>query len=130
MMVLKSMRTCGSRTAGPSWRNKTASIRNFPKNSRTTCWSTRPSDGSLICIQRGVSGYCLSDWSTDKPEQNRRIADYNNRERGMYKAQEEAMVNGSMFGWDTPAADPRNYLEGRPPQMGGPSMWSPFLPYI
>lgn len=88
------------------------------------CWSTLPSDGSLICIQRGVSGYSVSDWSTEKPEQNRRIADYNNRERGISQAQEQAMVNGSMFGWDTPAADPRTYMKDtpQPPQMGGLSM--------
>lgn len=88
------------------------------------CWSTRPSDGSLICVQRGVSGYHLSSWDTGDPGKNRRIADYNNRERGISKVQEEAMVNGSMFGWDTPAADPKHYLGDRPqpPQMGGLSM--------
>ena len=91
------------------------------------CWSTRPSDGSLICVQRGVSGYHLSSWDTGDPGKNRRIADYNNRERGISKVQEEAMVNGSMFGWDPPAADPRTYMRDtpqppQPPQMGGPSM--------
>ena len=88
------------------------------------CWSTLPSDGSLICIQKGVSGCRVSDWTTGDPRKNRRAADYNNRERGITKAQEEAMVSGSMFGWDSPAADPKRCMKDRlqPPQMGGQAM--------
>ena len=73
------------------------------------CFSVLPGSGDLICIRRGESGYYPSDWNTGDPERNRELADFNNWKLGVTQAQRMAMENGSMFGWDTPGADPKAY---------------------
>lgn len=82
------------------------------------CWSVNHADGKLICIKKGENGCFPSEWDTGDAERNRRIADYNNQKRGITFAQERAMVTGSMFGWNSPGADPQHY-EQHDTQMGG-----------
>lgn len=80
------------------------------------CFSVLPASGELILLTRGEKGYnpCY-DFSTPDAQQNREFADDRNVKNGVTKAQEAAMFAGSMFGWQTPAADPRNYDEqGQP----------------
>lgn len=74
------------------------------------CFSVLPEDDSLICITRGA-GYQVSENSSEKPGLNRHIADYRNQCRGISKAQEQAMLGGCLRGWDSPAADPRHYIQ-------------------
>lgn len=75
------------------------------------CFALLPGTGQLICVKRGESGYYPSDWSTPDAQENRRIADEQNRKLGVTPAQEEAMKIGSMCGWDVPGADPDNCMD-------------------
>lgn len=80
------------------------------------CFSVLPSSGKLILLTRGEKGYTpCPEFSAADAGENLRFAEDNNEKNGITKAQEAAMLAGSMFGWQTPAADPQNYDEqGQP----------------
>ena len=81
------------------------------------CFSVLPSDGSLICIKHGETGYYKSDWDTGDPVKNRELADFNNEKLGVSKAQEEAMVIKSMTGWAS--QESASQEPGMEQKMGG-----------
>ena len=76
-----------------------------------TCFSILPSSGQLIIIRCGERGYYPSEWDTGSREENREIASNHNVRRGITDIQEAAMLAGSMFGWNTPGANPQWYLD-------------------
>jgi hypothetical protein len=73
------------------------------------CYSVMPSSGALIILVNGVSGYVECADSQIGAEGNRPFADTTNKLNGVTRAQEKAMLAGTLFGWDTPAAKPWNY---------------------
>lgn len=74
------------------------------------CYSVLESTGELILLERGKQGYTLAGVKGENMPP-RESADHLNEAMGVTKAQEAAMSAGSMFGWDTPAADPKHYDE-------------------
>jgi hypothetical protein len=87
------------------------------------CFTVLQSTSGVVAIERGKQGYFPTDNGGD-PETARKAATLLNQKLGVSKAQEAAMAAGSMFGWDTPAADPKNYdaegnaLKPRPKDRG------------
>lgn len=79
------------------------------------CFSILPSTGDVIIIKHGESGYYRSEYSTEDKAFNREFANDRNANLGVSKAQVEAMLAGSMYGWDVPAADPKSYDENGTP---------------
>jgi hypothetical protein len=87
----------------------------------SSCYSVLPSSGELVILDIGESGYTISSGSQPERNVNRTKADYKNWSLGVTRAQEEAMLAGSLFGWDTPAAKPWNYeQDGSPRQQAQP----------
>ena len=72
------------------------------------CYSVLSAENTLIKIVKGESGYYEV---CQLGENGRKTVDAKNSAIGVTKAQEAAMVIGSMFGWDKPGADPKNYDE-------------------
>lgn len=63
------------------------------------CASRRPGDDLPILIRRGVVGYWLAPDGLH-PE-------HFNKKHRITEAVQQAMLAGSMFGWDVPAATPK-----------------------
>jgi hypothetical protein len=96
-------------------RNGTTYAPEKPLTLPDKCHSVLPSTGELITIEKGKKGYGKPGYSTSNPRENRKMADNLNARMGVYRQQEAAMVGGSMFGWDTPAARTSSYdLRGNP----------------
>ena len=74
------------------------------------CYSVLESTGELISVDKGEMGYHPVNVRGENMT-SRAAADKANKALGISKAQEAAMVAGSMFGWAVPAADPENYNE-------------------
>jgi hypothetical protein len=64
-----------------------------------------PTTGETIKIVRGESGYRVND------KYKTANADELNETLGVTKAQAEAMMTGSMFGWHVAGANPANFDE-------------------
>lgn len=72
-----------------------------------TCLSVLEASGELITIRRGEKGYEKAQFPIVGSA--RETAANLNLAARVTKAQEAAMLVGSMFGWHVPGADPKNY---------------------
>lgn len=73
------------------------------------CFAFVESENRIAVIKKGESGYYPIETDSKDAEQNKAFTKLLNAQSGVSPKQAEAMKAGSMFGWDTPAADPKNY---------------------
>lgn len=72
------------------------------------CFSYLESTGEMIVITKGEKGYTPTGIYPQDASPKEGVASVNEA-NGVTRAQEAAMVAGSMFGWQVPGADPKNY---------------------
>jgi len=78
------------------------------------CFSITSATDKIVIITKGEMGYRPAGAHAEGVTA-REGATALNEAMGVTRAQEAAMLAGSMFGWHTPAADPKNYDEqGQP----------------
>lgn len=79
------------------------------------CYGVLAETGEIIIFQKGENKYSVTDFATGNKENDLALVEMYNAKLGVSKAQAAAMQIGSMFGWQTPAADPANYDENGQP---------------
>lgn len=72
------------------------------------CFSVDPSVSRIVVIEKGYPG-CMTARIKAVEQDPRAGADRLNESMGVTRAQEAAMIAGSIYGWCKPAADPKNY---------------------
>ncbi len=73
------------------------------------CYAVHGETGNIIVIEKGVKGYYDPNIPSKSREESREIADEYNKKLGVSKAQAAAMYWGSLYGFDTSGADPKQY---------------------
>lgn len=76
-----------------------------------TCYGVTPYSGERMRIRYGDNSFESFPQYGQNREENRRHVAEQNKTLKVTKAQQAAMEGGVIYGWDTPAADPRNYDE-------------------
>lgn len=83
-----------------------------------TCFSILPSTGEMIILYRGESRYRPFTTTAATQKDIRLTANTLNEAMNVTRAQEEAMLAGSVTGnWDAPAAKPWNYNQNGKPRL-------------
>ena len=78
------------------------------------CYGKVPEKKAIVAFVRGSNGY-RSAYAVTKGRSSQKLIDELNSKLGVNKAQAAAMQAGATLGWDSPAADPKNYDEqGQP----------------
>ena len=76
------------------------------------CYCVLDSTLDIIIVKKGESGFHPTNIINPRNRaEAQALVDAYNRTGGVSQAQAAAMLAGSLFGWNTPAADPENYDE-------------------
>ncbi|MDR1204510.1 MAG: hypothetical protein LBL26_03390 [Peptococcaceae bacterium] len=81
------------------------------------CYSILPSTGEIILIRRWEMSYAPIAYQCKTRALNRLFVDSKNKENHVTRAQEEAMLARSLFGWDVHATRPWNYDSNGTPRI-------------
>ncbi len=73
------------------------------------CYIFVESKNIIAIVKKGCEGYYPTDLGTDDAEKNKELVKLMNTKNNILPNQVEAMMAGSLFGWNVPGANPKNY---------------------